>query len=100
MSQITQPDPTGGYGSFPTSLLNIITGGLQTVAIGEGTKRYGFAFGADGRQYANANEGLVSAAAPASTPSMAAQAESLLSNPWVLVAGFGAIVIVALLVRG
>jgi hypothetical protein len=99
MAQLPQPDPSGGYGSFPQSLLGVITGGLQTVALGEGIKRYGFAFGADGRQYDNGRAGVVPAAAPAAEPAAAETAANALSNPWVIAAGFGVLLLVVVLVR-
>ena len=96
---VTQPDVTGGYGSFPQSLLGIITGGLQTVVTGEGLKRYGFSFGADGRQYSNEREGFVQAQQPAATSVTPQAAANAISNPWVLVGGLGIALIVVLLVR-
>lgn len=100
MAQLPQPDASGGYGSYPQQLLGILTGGLQTVVLGEGLQRYNFAFGADGRQYANTNEGVVSAAAPASSAAPAAeQAAAAALNPWVIAAGFGVVVLVLVLAK-
>ena len=100
MALLPQPDASGGYGSYPNQLLGILTGGLQTVVLGEGMKRYGFAFGADGRQYANNREGVVDAAAPAATAPVAEKAAEAVANPWVIVAGLGVALLVVVLVRG
>jgi len=82
---ITQPDASGGFGSFGRDLLSTFTGGLQLVAAGELSKRYGFGFSADGTIAVDADGVVRDRSAPAREVTAADQLGQLITNPFVIV---------------
>lgn len=92
---ITQPDASGGAGSFGAGLWDVVTSGFKLAAAGELSKRYGFAFGADGQVAVNENGELRYAQAPGSDVSTADRLATTFSNPLVIV---GALAVLALVI--
>lgn len=95
---ITQPDASGGLGSFSGTLLGELVGGLKLVAAGELSRRYGYSFGADGQIAVNADGSILPSAAPSQSASIGDQLANSLSNPLVIAAGVAAVVVVIALV--
>jgi len=96
---ITQPDASGGLGSFPSVLRGVLAQGLPLIAAGELSKRYGYSFGADGQVSVNANDGIRPAAAPGSDVGSFAAAGEYLRNPVVLVGLVALAVLAVVIVR-
>lgn len=92
---ITEQDASGGLGSFAGQLLGTLTGGLQLVAAGELSRRYGFGFGADGTVAVDADGVVRDRSAPSREVTVGDRAAALFSNPFVIV---GAIAGIALLI--
>jgi hypothetical protein len=82
---ITQPDATGGFGSFSRDLLGTLTSGLQLVAAGELSKRYGFGFSADGQVAVDADGVVRSRSAEARDVTTGDRLGQFVSNPLVIV---------------
>lgn len=95
---ITQPDSSGGLGSFPGALLDTLTGGLKLVAAGELSRRYGFSFGADGQIAVNEDGTIHAAAAPSQGVKVSEQLGNALGHPLVIAAAVAGVVVVFALV--
>lgn len=92
---ITQPDASGGLGSFSSGLLGTITGGLQLIAAGELSRRYGFGFSADGTVAVDADGVVRDRSAPGREVTAGDQVSAVLNNPFVIV---GAVALVAIII--
>jgi hypothetical protein len=93
-------DASGGLGSFPSGLLDTLTGGLKLVTAGELAKKYGFSFGADGQITSNANDGFKNAAAPGSAVTFTDQIADAMRNPLVMAVSVARVVtLIIVLVR-
>lgn len=88
---LTDPDASGGLGSFASDLLGTLTGGLKAVTAGELIKRYGYGDFTD-LPTINANGQVRPGAAPTSPY---AGIGSIASNPLVIL---GAVLVVGLVI--
>lgn len=96
---ITQPDASGGLGSFSRDLLGTITQGLQLVAAGELSRRYGFGFSADGTVAVDADGVVRDRSAPARDVTAGDVLADAFSNPFVIVGSLAAVALIIAALR-